>query len=160
MLRALLLASAIVFASSAATAADPTPAGEGKAALIEEVLRLTRAEELTRVGQLAGFKAGIDMAPAPIPADKKAKIIAAGEEIIAEVMAWPVIKKDFIAMYDKYYTAGELRLVIELCKDPKYKVLVEKQLAMVGPSMKIGQKYGKLMMPKMMQATARIMREP
>lgn len=134
-------------------------AADDKTALIEQVLQLTRAEQMTKVGQLEGFKMGIDMAPAAIPADKKAKIIAAGKEIIDELMPWSAMKKDFVELYNKHYTVEELKTIIELCKDPKYNILITKQIEMIGPSMKVGQKYGKLMMPRMMQATMKIMQE-
>lgn len=154
MLRPILFVLALAFTVSFSYAE------EDKVALIEEVLRLTRAEETTRIGQLEGFKSGFEMSGAAIPADKKAKIIAAGKQIMGEVMPWSVMKKDFIEMYDKHCTVEDLKTIIALCKDPKYKTLIAKQIELIGPSIKIGQKYGKLMMPKMMESTTKIMQEP
>ena len=135
-------------------------AAEEKTALIEELLELSHAEELTKTSQLEGFKAGMAMNPGAIPADKKQAIIDAGERIMEEVMPWETMKQDFIAVYDEHYTLEELRAVVSLCKDPRYQTLVGKQLELVGPSMAIGQKYGRLLMPKIMQATTEIMQKP
>ena len=74
-------------------------------------------------------------------------------------MPWSVMKKDYIELYSKHYTIDELKEIVELCKDPRYKMFITKQLKMIGPSMKIGQKYGQQMMPKLMQETVKIMQE-
>ena len=140
------------------TASSLQAAGE-KEKLIEELLVLTKAEQLFKVGQLEGFQVGLDMSPVPIPADKKTKIISAGKKIMDEEMPWSKVKLDYITLYGKHYTQEELKAVIALCKDPRYNLLVSKQIAILGPSMKIGEKYGKKMMPRMMQATMRIMQE-
>ncbi len=153
-----MVRTSILFIAIALTSLQGQPADD-KTALIEEVLVLTRTEEVTKVGQLEGFKMGLEMAPNAIPADKKEKIIAAGKEIMDELMPWSAIKEDFVELYDQHYTVEELKSIIELCKDPRYNTFITKQIEMIGPSVKIGQKYGKLIMPRMMQATMRIMQE-
>lgn len=139
--------------------ADTTQATDEKTALVEQLLKVTQVEELTKVAQLEGFKAGLEMGPVPIPADKKAKIIEVGTKVMEEVMPWSVMKKDYIELYSKHYTIDELKEIVELCKDPRYKMFITKQLKMIGPSMKIGQKYSQQMMPKLMQETVKIMQE-
>lgn len=135
-------------------------ADENKIALIEEMLVLSRMEEMTKVSQLEGFKVGLSMAPAPIPEATKARIIAEGVKAIEEVMPWSKMKHDFVELFSKHYTTEELETIVDLCKDPRYKVLVAKQIEIIGPSMEIGQKYGKLLATKMMQSTMKIMQEP
>jgi len=90
-----------------AVALAPTQdaSADDKSALIEQVLKLTRAEEISEAGQVEGFKMGLEMAPTPIPADKKAKLIAAAKEIMDDIMPWSVMKKDFAQLYDKHYSS-------------------------------------------------------
>lgn len=64
------------------------------------------------------------MAPAPIPEATKPRIIAEGIKAIEEVMPWS--------------KTGELETIVELCRDPRYKVLVAKQIEVIGPSMELG----------------------
>ncbi len=130
-----------------------------KTALIEKLFELSRLEEVTKISQIEGFKMGLDMSPAVIPDKKKAKIIAAGEKIMEELMPWPEMKADFIKLYDKHYTVDQLKNIVELCEDPRYSTFITKQIEMVGPAMELGQKYGKRIVAPMMKETMRIMQE-
>ncbi len=127
---------------------------------IDELFELTLVQDLFQVGQTEGFKAGLEMSPVALPAEKRQKILEQGKKILEEVMPWSVVRADFIEMYKAHFTEEEIEQVLELCRDPRYAVLVRKQLEMVGPSMAIGQKYSQKMMPRMMEETMRIMQEP
>ena len=100
------------------------------------------------------------MAESPIPEGKKERMIAAGMEAMAEVMPWSAVKQDYVALYLEHDTEEELREIIELCKDPRYKKMIAKQVELISPSLEIGQKYGQRLGAKMMDATMKIMLEP
>ena len=136
-----------------------TESVDEKTALIEKLFELSKVEEITKASQLEGFRMGVEMSPGNIPDEKKAKMIAAGQKIMQDVMPWPEMKIEFIKLYDELYTAEELKDIVELCEDPRYELFVSKQIQMIGPAMKIGQKYGKRMMAPMVKETMKIMQE-
>lgn len=130
-----------------------------KTTLIEEFLRLTKQQELSRVSQLEGFKAGLGMGGGTLPEPKKARLIEEAEKAMAEIMPWHAVKKDLIAVYDKAFSEDELRAMIAMCRDPRFSAYVDKQISLIGPAMQVGQQYGATLMPRLMEAAQRVMQE-
>lgn len=130
-----------------------------KTTLIEELLRLTKQEDQTRVGQLEGFKAGLGMAGGSLSEPKKTRLIEEAEKAMAEIMPWSAVKKDLVAIYDKAFSEEELRSIIALCRDPRFSAYIDKQISLVGPAMQVSQQYGVKLMPRLTEAAQRVMQE-
>lgn len=122
-----------------------------KIAKIEKLFELSHAQEKFEVGQKAGFKAGLDMTPMPIPAAQKQKIIKIGTEVMNEVMPWKKVKVDMIKVYAKAYTEEELDGVIAILDNKDVQVMLKKEIEVIGPSLKVGMEYGQKLTPLIMQ---------
>lgn len=118
---------------------------------IERLFELSGAEDQFKLGQIEGFKSGLDMAQVPIPEKKREQIIKLGKEVMEEVMAWSEIKQDMIKIYAAVYSEEELDRVLKILANKDVQLMLEKQRALIGPSLKIGTKYGQRMIPILMK---------
>ena len=118
---------------------------------IEKLLELSGAESNFKTGQIEGFKSGLDMAQMPIPAEKRKKLIKIGKEVMEEVMPWSEVKQDMIKIYADHYNEEELDRVVKILGNKDVQLLLEKQRLIIGPSMKMGTKYGQRMIPHLMK---------
>lgn len=147
----------VLFLTAAAWGAD-IPAG--KRELLEQFFTLARMQERFEVGQLAGFKAGFEMAAPQIDAAQKAKIFAAAEQVLREKMDFARFKEQMFELYDRLVGEAELRAFITVLSTPEGRTMVETELRLIEPSMKVGMEMGRAIVPDLTRAVQEAMGEP
>ena len=155
-MRSLLSLLLCILSTVAVYAADTGPdttaqEKDPKVEKIERLFELSGAEAEFKTGQIEGFKSGLDMAQVPIPDKKRQQLIKLGKEVMDEVMSWSEVKQDMIKIYAEVYSEEELDRVIKILGNKDVQLLLEKQRALIGPSLKIGTKYGQRMVPILMK---------
>lgn len=154
-MRSLILAFALCTGLAAADAID-----QAERDLILRYLDLARAQEKFEIGQLAGFKVGFEMAGGSTMTPKqREKIYAVAAGVLRTEMPWERMRDELVAVYAQLYSADEMAQVVALLETDVGKLMAEREIGVIEPSMRLGQDMAKDLGPKLMEALQPILQE-
>ncbi len=134
---------------------------ESHKAAVEKLFTVLQMQKQYETGMLAGFNLGASMGDdrlSSLPIEQQNKIKAGMEKVrskMLELMGWPVVKDDMMAVYLKHFSEEEITAIIALMDTPTGQMLVSKQITLIPESIAVSQKKMQTMMPEV----TRIMQE-
>ncbi|MGI8988284.1 MAG: DUF2059 domain-containing protein [Bryobacteraceae bacterium] len=146
--RALIAFIALVSPAAIAHAQDAQAA---KLANIEEMLRLTKADQSQRQvwSQIKAMTAA-QMEKAGVPRENQAEQ-SRTFDMLADRMSWERIKPAYIKLWDETFTAGEIAGIVDFYKTPAGQAMVEKMPIVTSKMMNLAQQIVQDLLPEIMR---------